>query len=497
MTRKVLVGVVLLLMWGAPSRGQDALYFTALEDGRKPILDLIAAERIRIDLAAWWFSDHQISTAIVRRFQAGVPVRFIGDVNTLRDAPTRRELEYLAAQGVPMRLRSPVGSSAIMHWKCAVFAGQDAAEFGSANWTVYSLRPYSSTNYDDETVLVTRDAQLLPALRMKFDQMWVDTTAFRDWANMTPAIRTREEPNALLPTSMVWSQGQAYNARLIAEIDAEPEFIDLVAYRIMAASVTDALVRRLRAGVRVRLVIDPVQYRNRAKPAASPNLDRLWAAGVPIRQRIHQGITHMKTMVTSTVATNGSSNITDSWQSDHNYFIDRIDRPVLYEKLRGRVAAMYANTGAFGVFRPQPPGTAALAAPGNGAIRQSLTPLLDWSNASWATSYDVLLGTTAGTMTVVASRVASHQLRLTTQLRPATRYYWAVRSRTYATPRDARISRMSATWSFVTAASSSQTAATAGRVLGSARVSPSQVAGAWSDLGGSGESGSVEELPGS
>ena len=260
------VGSIVVASILAPERiaASDTLYFTALQDARQPILNLIAAERIRIDIGVWWFNDKVISDALLRRFQAGVQVRMLADALAYNaDTNTKGQIDYLASHGIPIRFRSlPATSTEILHWKCGIFAGQNKVAFGSANWTAYSLRPYSSTNYDDDTVLVTDDMQLVPAFKMRFDRMWVDTTAFTDFANITAAIRVRHEPDAVLPPSLIWSQGSPYNTRLITEIDAEQQAIDFVLYRLDAPSVTDALARRALAGVRVRLAIDPVQYRN-------------------------------------------------------------------------------------------------------------------------------------------------------------------------------------------------------------------------------------------
>jgi hypothetical protein len=463
MTIRVLLvaGFLVLASTLAPERvtASDTLYFTAIQDARQPILNLIAAEKERIDIGVWWFNDKVVSDALLRRFEAGVQVRFLADVLAYNaDANTKAQIDYLASHGIPIRFRSmPANSNEILHWKCGIFAGQNKVAFGSANWTVYSLRPYSSTNYDDDTVLVTDDTQLVPAFKMRFDRMWVDTTAFTDFANVTAAVRVRREPDALLPPSMIWSQGTPYNTRLIAEIDAEQQTIDFVLYRLVSASVADALVRRAQAGVRVRLVIDPVQYRNGKLPGASANIDKLWAASVTIVQRVHQGITHMKTIVTSTIATNGSSNVTDGVQRDHNYFIERALEPTLYDQLKARLAAMLADTRGFAPFRPQPPGSATLLAPANGATGVSLTPVLDWSDAAWATNYDVMLGTSASAMRVVAARAPGSKVTLSS-LQPATTYYWSVKARTNATPRDGSLSTTTGTWSFRTGVSGTNVA---------------------------------------
>jgi hypothetical protein len=120
--------MIALSVYPGSVHGQDALYFTAIQDARQPILDLIAAERTRIDVAAWWFTDAVISDAIVRRYKAGVAVRFIGDASAYRDANTKVQIDYLASQGIPIRFRSPAGIDGIVHWKCGIFAGQKNAK---------------------------------------------------------------------------------------------------------------------------------------------------------------------------------------------------------------------------------------------------------------------------------------------------------------------------------------------------------------------------------
>ena len=110
------------------------------------------------------------------------------------DPLTKREFYWLANQGLPIRLRvNPDWTPEIDHWKVSIFAGQGQVMFGSANYTPFELAPVSSTNYKDETVLLTDDPSLVNALKTKFDTMWHDTAPepesvtsppyFMDWNN--------------------------------------------------------------------------------------------------------------------------------------------------------------------------------------------------------------------------------------------------------------------------------------------------------------------------
>jgi hypothetical protein len=202
----------------------------------------------------------------------------------------------------------------------------------------------------------------------------------------------------------------------------------------------------------------------------------------------------MKTIVTSTIATNGSSNVMDSWQRDHNYFIEKALRPTLHQQLKSRVAAMLADTNGFVNFRPQPPGASTLMVPANGATAVSVTPTLDWSDASWATNYDVMLGTTESAMIKVGSRVVGSRLVIGTRLQPRTRYYWRVRARTNATPRDGTLATTTATWSFTTGGDGGiqpNPTLPGTVVLRAASVPSTQVHGDWSPVASATAAGGI------
>jgi len=123
-------------------------------------------------------------------------------------------------------------------------------------------------------------------------------------------------------------------------------------------NITTALLNKWNAGVPVQLLLEPTEYLNRKWPEfwlTHANLDKLWAAGVPIKVRVHQGLTHMKTLVTSAFAVNASSNYAAAWQRDHNYFIAAAAKPAVYQAIKDRVTAMWNDPSAFAPFQPQPP----------------------------------------------------------------------------------------------------------------------------------------------
>ncbi|MEO5898228.1 MAG: phospholipase D-like domain-containing protein [Vicinamibacterales bacterium] len=459
---------------------QEQMLFPAVDNAQAAILQRIAAEKVRLDIATWYLNDGEIMGAIANKFKSGVPVRVIGDRGAIFEADpnTRAQFEYLAKAGVPIKLRyHPNWFPEIIHWKCGIFVGQNTVEFGSANWTTYELVPYSTTNFQDETALFTSDSTLVKAFLTKFDQFWNDKEHFLDWAEAykletgqtwtTPMTvpQGRLEPD--YPTEvagMVWGQGPELLTPMIAEIDRETNAVDMVVYRLSVSNLTDALLRAKQRGVPVRVILEPTQYRNTLWPEywlTGANIDRLWVAGIPIKIRLHQGLTHMKTLITSNIALNASSNFTKNWERDHNYFIPAASKPALYQAVKDRFNIMWNDATNFGTFQPLRPEEPILARPANAAAGVAALPTLEWNRARWAVAFDVYLGTTPSSM-ALAGRVnavltetppETYTFTPSQALQPNTTYYWRVVARTFATDVQPTLITPSLTWSFTTAPS--------------------------------------------
>jgi phosphatidylserine/phosphatidylglycerophosphate/cardiolipin synthase-like enzyme len=467
----------------APVFAADAVYFSATDNIADALVQKINAETVRIDMSAWYLTERAVTQALVNRFNAGVTVRVLGDRGSIFeiDPKTRDEFYWLASQGVPIRLRyDPTWYPEIHHWKATIFAGQNIVAFGSANYTPFELAPWSPTNYKDEVVLFTDELPLVKAFKTKFDVMWHDTTPepeslipsapyFRDWdtacaleaacadylvqyPNPKPMVidTSRRVPDNPLPPEMVWGQGAGFNSRLVEEIAREPSQVDFVIYRLTVDSITSALLAKFQSGVPVRLIVEPDEYLNRKWPEfwiTHANIDKLWAAGIPIKQRRHEGLTHMKVLLTSSVATVASSNLAAAWQRDHNYFLPASAKPAIYQAIKNRFQAMWSDPVGFGPFTPQPPDTPSLASPAAGASGVSPTTALSWSRAPFATDYDVYLGTHPSALTKVGNvpaalvndPPATYAWTPPAPLQGNTTYYWQIVARTFATPVDPSI----------------------------------------------------------
>jgi phosphatidylserine/phosphatidylglycerophosphate/cardiolipin synthase-like enzyme len=466
---------VVLLATAPQASAQEQILFPATDNAVQPLIQKIRDEQVRIDVGVWLLGEHELSINLVNKHLAGVPVRILGDRASIFEGngETRREFEFLANAGVPIRLRyHPTFFPEIIHWKAGIFVGQNIVEFGSANWTTFELAPVSSTNFKDETAMFTNDSAIVDAFKTEFDRMWADTTFFKDWpeayqletgqAWTAPmnVDRTRLEPerDTNIP-GMVWSQGTALIDAMTAEVLRETQAIDIVIYRLSVPKLADALIKQHQAGVPVRVMVEPTQYRNIAFPEywlTGAQVDRLWAAGIPVRQRTHEGLMHMKTLITSSVAMNGSSNFTKNWERDHNYFISAQTKPAIYLAVKDRFNAMWNDAVNYAAFAPQDPASIDVTGPPLGAV-VSTSPTLQWNRAPWVVFYDVMIGPSPQAMTLSARVNAALSeeppegySHTPGPLQPGTTYYWQVVGRTFASDNDPGVASFSEVRAFTT-----------------------------------------------
>jgi hypothetical protein len=483
-----------MLVHAAPARAAEQMYFPATDNVTNVLVQKINAETVRIDMSCWYLTEHAISIALINRFKAGVQIRLIGDRGSIFeiDPITKGEFYWLANQGLPIRLRfNPTWFPEIDHMKMTLFVGQNLVTFGSANYTPFELAPTSASNYKDESVLFTDDSALVNAFKTRFDQLWNDTRAepnslvpqppyfknFHDacvaeptgncsdfatrYPHPAPMIinTNRLEPDYPTPAGLIWGQGPQFNNRLVQEINAEPALVQFVIYRLTVDNITQALLNKWQSGVPVRLLIEPSEYMNRKWPEfwlTHANLDKLWAAGIPIKQRAHDGLTHMKTLVTSNYATVASSNYASGWQRDDNYFIPSASKPAIYQAVKNRVTAMWNSWSEFIAFQPQPPDAPTLSSPANKATKVPTSATLTWNAAAFAVSYDVYLGTSSSNLALAANVPAQlvnnppSQYSWQGSLPGGTTMFWKIVARTNATVVNPSLVASSPTRSFTT-----------------------------------------------
>lgn len=451
--------VLLTLLVSAPAaRGADTLCDPSVVNCRTQLLTLIQNENVGIDVSFWFMQDSRYMNEIVRRWQAGVPVRII--IDTRANASYAGNADMIAGfqnAGIPLRRRT---ASGINHWKTMIFAGQNTVEFGSANYSPDAFVPSTPySNYVAETVFYSDDPDVVHSFKTRFDDAWIDTSAFANYANVTTLSRVY--PTYALDPEMNFPPSQNYATRAVAAYNKETVKLDAFMFRITDGRHTNALIAAKNRGVPVRLIADSFEYRNPKYLWDAYNVDRLYAAGVKLRWQGHSGDNHEKLVLLYGQALSifGSSNWTTASagsQFEHNYFTAKT---AIFQWFVSQFERMWNNRNSAGAtetvaFAPLPPDQPRYHLPSSGAAVATLTPTLSWWAGLWAHNYDIYLGTSSPPPLLAANvnlgpseSSIDYVSYATPKLLPNTTYYWRVVSKTMA-----NVSVAGSTWSFTTPA---------------------------------------------
>jgi hypothetical protein len=494
MTYKIFrIPALLLVIFGSilPASASERLCDVSFEDCRAQLIQLIQNENVEIDAAFWFMDDPDISGPLTKRIQAGVKVRMLVDPRSDETQPANlNSLQTFAALTPPVPMRRRVANG-ILHWKMMLFAGQGVVEFSGANFSSSEMvagKPYQT--YVDEAIHFSDDPKIVNSFRTMYDNWWIDTVSYTDYAHTSgmPLVRSygiypiESEvcPNVsdgcgldFLPSK----NADDYGVKSKSAINAETVKLDVDMFRITNASITDATIAAFRRGVPVRLIVDSSEYSNPARVWDRYNVDRLFAAGVPLKITKHGGENHEKSMIFygQNLAVWGSSNWTlpsFNSQQEHNFFSTAAVKPWFFDWFVNQFERRWNSPQEYRAFVPIGPGVPVNKMPANGSTGVSQSVSLKWDGGPWGQLYDIYLGTgTSGALTLIASNVATgapdpapnHALGSfsISGLAPQTTYRWKIVSKTMA-----NLSANGPIWSFTTAG----TAPTAGATISS--VSP-------------------------
>jgi len=412
----------------------DSICEARLTECRSGLIAYINRETIGLDIGMEEMTDQSIADAVIARFRARVPVRVI--VEPRRNAAEPRNATTLAAlkaAGVPMRYRK-VGD--IVHWKTMIFAGQDTVEFSAAQFTASYLVPVQpGVNFTQDPLFYSTSTAFVQSFERKFDDAWTDTVNFAEYAN-SPTV-ARVYPLYTVDPALNFVPAQNFGTRSKPLYDVETTAIDVIMYKITENVHADAMIRAVKRGVPVRIITEPTRYRSKDNVWQAYNLDRMWAAGVQIRDRAHLGFLHQKTTLLYAQGRTifGSSNWTtasNGTQYEHNYFSTDAAFFTAFQTIFSR---KWASTGETRTFVPLPPDPPAYLAPLNAAAGQTTTVTLSWKPGLWAHRADVYLGTSS-TPPLFAKAITvtpnGTKKLVISGLAPGTTYYWKIVSKTMA-----------------------------------------------------------------
>jgi len=460
MTRAIPAICGVLLLCARPVSALERLCDPSFENCRTQLLSLIDNEQQEIAVGFWFMEDNHYVQHLVARHNAGVRVRLLVDPRGAASSPYNQGvLDAFVSAGMPMRQRL---TSAILHWKMALFAGQHVVEFSGANFSANAWAPVSAyTNYVDESIYFTNDPDIVDSFMRKFDDSWVDTTSFANYANITNPL-ARSFPSYSIDPALNFPPSQSYAQRSLALYTAETAGIDVIMYRITQQAHADAMAAAVRRGVPVRLITEPNEYRNPKRLWDAWNVDRMWKGGVKIRMRAHAGLNHQKSVILHGLHTVifGSSNWSspsDHFQQEHNYFVN--DKPWMLTWFDNQFTRKWTNANPIGAvetksFTPLPPDVPKYKGPAaDGATGVARTVRLTWCGGPWAHYYDIYFGTSSTPPLYVAgkhlgpsettSQTQSYGIPFT--LAAHTTYYYKIVSKTAAGK-----SASGAVWSFTT-----------------------------------------------
>jgi phosphatidylserine/phosphatidylglycerophosphate/cardiolipin synthase-like enzyme len=442
---KLLIPLFILVAAVLPrsAAANDILCDPSFEDCRTRLIQLIRNERVGIDVAFWFMEDARYSSELIKRFNAGVPVRVLVDLRANDATPANgTRLQELKDAGIPMRRRT---ASGILHWKMMLFAGQNTVQFSAANyspWAFVPVTPYE--NYTDEVIYFTSQNSVVDSFRTKFDDLWITTSGYTNYANITTDL-VRHYGIFTKDPELNFGPSESYRNRAVRRYNAETSAIDVTMYRITDRAHSDAMIKAEQRGVPVRLLTEPEQYRDPKRLWHSWNVDRMYMAGVEIRHRAHAGLLHQKSIVlhsqllTIFGSSNWSSPSSDS-QEEHNYFTYKDN---FYQYFDAQFKRKWNNSAGFiesKPFVPLPPDRPAYVDPLHGSLDLPTDAVrLRWYAGNWAHTYDIYFGTLSEPPLLAAdqplgpSEWATDNKQFTvTGLSPGTTYYWRIVSKTAA-----------------------------------------------------------------
>ena len=408
------------------------------QDCRALLLARINSEPLAIDLAMLFMEDDVLADAIIARHREGIRVRILVEPRRNQTTPKNEEiLARLKAAGIPMRAKAGGG---VLHYKFMIFDALNALQFSAANYSDYYFKPIVPyANYTDEGIYFTEQPSLVDSFRRKFDDAWIDTVGFYDFGNVAGPPARRYGLHDIDP-ELSFVPTENFASRSVPLYDAEQVRIDAVMYKITEPRHADGLLRAAERRIPVRLITEPDRYRNPANIWQAYHIDRLYTAGVQIRNRAHAGFLHQKSTLLygQGLTIFGSSNWTNESnqsQYEHNYFTTKT---WFFEWFRDNFERKWTNRAGNETvaFEPLPPDVPAYVSPANqGQSVATSGAVLRWNPGPWSWLADVYFGTSPSPplyRSNVGVAVSETNTFALPALAPGTTYYWKIVSKTMA-----------------------------------------------------------------
>jgi phosphatidylserine/phosphatidylglycerophosphate/cardiolipin synthase-like enzyme len=176
----------------APTRTRSYPIFTISPDLNIPpgqsftnrLLKLEGTETQKIDVAMYRITQQSHGDGLIKAFNRGVPVRYIGEIREYRLVSrlwVAYNMDRIYLAGIPMRVRAHAG---LNHQKLVLLYGQATTVFGSSNFTSPSDNSQQENNY-----FTTKSGIF----------QWAQAQFERQWNNSNPVAAVETTPFVPLP----------------------------------------------------------------------------------------------------------------------------------------------------------------------------------------------------------------------------------------------------------------------------------------------------------
>lgn len=336
----VLAGLVGLLFWfraqnaapserapGETSAGAITVLFTqpgadsdAADAPVAALTQALLGATQTIDLAVYELDLAPLADALLAASSRGVRVRIVAE----SDNAMHGQLPRIQAAGIPVVLdRRP----SLMHDKFTVIDGREVWT-GSMNYSANGV--YRNNN----NLVRLRSAEVAQRFTGEFEEMFIDDrfSALSLAAGLPPTVHIE---GAIV--EVLFSPDDHPAGRIVEAVEAASSSIDVLAFSFTSDEIADALLGRMREGVRVRCVMDADQAGGMAS-----KFSQLQGAGMDIRLDGNPGLLHHKVIVIdgATVIT-GSYNFSQSAETTNDENLVIIRSPDVADAFEAEVDRLY------------------------------------------------------------------------------------------------------------------------------------------------------------
>ena len=141
------------------------------------------------------------------RTDRGVPSPHPRRSERQRQQPAKRNAARVCSAMPASRCATSSPGTYILHFKMMLFHGLErgAVQQGELRAITRSSRSTPNVNYHDEAVFFSDDTELTNSFRRRFDDLWVNTSRFQNFANVTGPL-VRRYPSSTIHPSMNFSR---------------------------------------------------------------------------------------------------------------------------------------------------------------------------------------------------------------------------------------------------------------------------------------------------